>query len=124
MWFARLAALATLALAVVAATFAVEAQPAKVARVGRLNGEGVFTPNGPLTAELLRGLREQGYAEGQNLAIEYRSAEGRNEAFPALVADTTDPTTVPGPLVTGRVLDNAVECDVFADDDLSQFSSP
>src|SRR5215470_3609708 len=87
MWFARLAALATLALAVVAATFAVEAQPAKVARVGRLNGEGVFTPNGPLTAELLRGLREQGYTEGQNLTIEYRSAEGRNEAFPALVAE-------------------------------------
>ena len=86
MRFARLAVLAVVAL-LVAASFGVGAQPAKVARVGWLNGEGVFTPNGPLTAELLRGLREQGYTEGQNLAIEYRSAEGRNEVFPALVAE-------------------------------------
>ena len=76
MRFARLAALILLSLVLIASPLAVEAQPAKVARVGWLNGEGVFTPNGPLTAELLRGLREQGYTEGENLAIEYRSAEG------------------------------------------------
>jgi putative tryptophan/tyrosine transport system substrate-binding protein len=28
-----------------------------------------------------------GYVEGQNLSVEYRSADGRNETFPALAAD-------------------------------------
>jgi ABC-type uncharacterized transport system substrate-binding protein len=85
----RLVRLATtvLALALLAAPLGVGAQPAKVARVGWLEGEGVFTPTGPLTAELLRGLREQGYTEGQNLAIEFRSAGGRNEAFRALATE-------------------------------------
>jgi putative ABC transport system substrate-binding protein len=32
-------------------------------------------------------LRARGYAEGQNLAFEYRSADGRNDGFPALAAE-------------------------------------
>src|SRR5206468_3983059 len=44
--------------------------------------------------------------------------------FTTAVADATDPTAVPEPLVTGRVLDDPVERDVFGDDDLSQFGSP
>jgi len=36
---------------------------------------------------LKKGLRESGYVEGQNLAIEYRSAEGRNDRLAALAAD-------------------------------------
>jgi putative ABC transport system substrate-binding protein len=32
-------------------------------------------------------LREHGYVEGQNLSYEYRSAAGRNDAFPALAAE-------------------------------------
>jgi len=33
------------------------------------------------------GLKSTGFIEGQNVAIEYRWAEGRNEKLPALTAD-------------------------------------
>src|SRR4029453_3249001 len=42
---------------------------------------------------------------------------------PWAVFDQADPATAPEAFVTGRVLDNSVECDVLADDDLSHWCS-
>jgi putative ABC transport system substrate-binding protein len=38
-------------------------------------------------AAFLKGLRETGFVDGQNVAIEYRWAEGKNERVQAMAAD-------------------------------------
>jgi putative ABC transport system substrate-binding protein len=40
-----------------------------------------------LVAAFLQGLKQTGYVEGQNVAIEYRSAEGQYDRLPELAAD-------------------------------------
>ena len=61
-------------------------QPAKVPRIGFL---GNSPPSlAPRSIEgFLQGLRELGYVDGQNIAIEYRFAEGHYERFPELAAE-------------------------------------
>jgi putative tryptophan/tyrosine transport system substrate-binding protein len=61
-------------------------QPAKLPTIGFLNGG---SPDGyrPMVAAFRQGLNEAGYVEGQNVAIEFRWAEGRNDRLPALAAD-------------------------------------
>jgi ABC-type uncharacterized transport system substrate-binding protein len=60
-------------------------QGAKVARIGYLVAFSLESPGGRAMVDALRlGLRERGYVEGQNIVIEYRSADGRIERFPQL----------------------------------------
>lgn len=58
----------------------------KVYRIGILETISA-TQNAANLDALRRGLRELGYVEGQNLVIEYRSAEGRAERFPDLASE-------------------------------------
>ena len=61
--------------------------PEKAPRVGYLSS-GSSDPVGLRRFEAFRqGLRELGYVEGQNIAIESRWAEGKYDRFPALAAD-------------------------------------
>ena len=68
------------------APHATQAQQRAIPVIGFL-GSTSPAPYATQVAAFLRGLEEMGYIEGQNVAIEYRWAEGRFEQLPALAAD-------------------------------------
>ena len=77
-----LVAVVLLAVAVIAEA----QQPKKVPRIGYLSAVDPATES--TRAEAIRlALRELGYIEGQNIAIEYRYAEGKRDRLPELAAE-------------------------------------
>jgi putative tryptophan/tyrosine transport system substrate-binding protein len=79
-----LSAVAILILAFV--HFADAQQPPKVPRIGYLAAAS-RTGMSHLTEAFLQGLREVGYVEGTNIAIEYRWADGKFDRLPELAAE-------------------------------------
>jgi putative ABC transport system substrate-binding protein len=85
MWCSAIVCIVTLMLSLLAAPCAAEAQPlAKMPRVGILI---LGAPPHRGLDELQQGLRDLGYVEGQNLALEIRWAEFKFERLPALAAE-------------------------------------
>ena len=58
----------------------------KIARIGFM-GNSTAALEANLVDAFREGLREHGYEEGRNIAIEYRWADGKYERFPALVTE-------------------------------------
>jgi putative ABC transport system substrate-binding protein len=65
---------------------AARGQQRMMSLVGFLHS-GAFSASAELMIGVRKGLAETGYVVGQNLAIEYRTAEGRYDRLPALVTD-------------------------------------
>src|SRR5262245_26522443 len=61
-------------------------QPKKVSRIGYLSSSDPATESARSEAIRL-ALRERGYIEGQNIAIEYRYSEGKRDRRPELAAE-------------------------------------
>src|SRR5262249_146261 len=61
-------------------------QPGKVARIGILSPFSA-SDTVPWHRAFQQGLRERGWIEGQNIVIEYRYAEGKNNRLPDLAAE-------------------------------------
>lgn len=65
-------------------TVAQAQQPKKITRIGYLAAADPATDSA--RSEAVRGaLRELGYLEGENIAIDYQYAAGKRDRYPALV---------------------------------------
>jgi putative ABC transport system substrate-binding protein len=68
---------------------ATRAQQVAMPVVGFVSGRSLATDS-DLVAVFLRALNEAGYVNGQNVAIEFRWAEGRLDRLPELLADVVE----------------------------------
>jgi putative ABC transport system substrate-binding protein len=72
--------------AIVALPSAARAQQPTMPVIGFLNSRAPGD-NPAILAAFLRGLKEAGYVEGQNVTVEYRWADGQYDRLPGLAAD-------------------------------------
>jgi len=81
----RTAVTVLIALGVCAAALPGEAQQAagKIPRIGMI----VEPANEPFLAAFRQGLKDLGYIEGKNIAVEYRFADGKQERLAGLAAE-------------------------------------
>src|SRR6266568_1089189 len=87
LWLRTVGCLVTLACSLLTAPCTPDAQPAKhVPRIGLLDAGNPLSSRANVEA-FQRGLRDLGYVEGQNMAIEYRYAEGKAERLPELATE-------------------------------------
>src|SRR5262249_30169206 len=78
--------------AVAAWPLAARAQPPGVALIGLLAGTQL---DDRMLSATRQGLKEAGYVEGRNVAIKYRTADGRFNRLPGLAAElVADPVAV------------------------------
>jgi putative ABC transport system substrate-binding protein len=89
MWCSSIGSIVVLILSLLAMPLAAAAQHAgQVPRIGYLGSAAADSQCGQHLRDVFRQeLRELGWVEGQNLAIEERWAAGRAERFPALAAE-------------------------------------
>src|SRR5216683_5007393 len=79
--------LGTLAGGLLAAPLAAEAQSAgKVPRIGVLVPVEPDDPKEPNVSAFRQALRDLGYVQGQNIAVDYRYARGRSELYAELAS--------------------------------------
>jgi putative tryptophan/tyrosine transport system substrate-binding protein len=87
MWCSTRGCLVTLTLSMLVTSLAAEAQQlTKVHRIGWL-GAGSPLSSRAYVEAFQQSLRDLGYNEGQNMALEYRYAEGKMERLPELAAE-------------------------------------
>ncbi len=84
----KLIAFAVLALVIACCSFAQAQQTLKTARVGYLTAGA--TRDDPGFVAFREGMRDFGYTEGQNVVIEFRSAETKFDRIPRLISELID----------------------------------
>ena len=76
-----------LAAMLLSVSFPTDAQQPKIPRIGIVGGSQDANNPRSNSSVLRQALRDLGYVEGKNILVELRSAEGRTERFPSLVAE-------------------------------------
>src|SRR5262245_25232975 len=82
---------------------AARAQQPRMPTIGYLSGRSAES-DAAMLAALRRGLREDGFIEGQNIAIEHRFSDGQYDRLPALMTELTGQVSV---LVVAGVVGDA-----------------